>query len=140
MRSFTYPADVGRDEAGFYLVTFRDLTGCATDGRAPSHPRSAVISLAGGCRRRADLSDETTGIRLPGTNEGHPATQKIAVACDVIGPTIRLVGSSAGDWDVNIGTPRAAPPCWLAGWGDTVHRFRTRHLHRRLETRAPMER
>lgn len=50
MRSFKYPADVKRDEAGCNLGTLPDLPGCATDGQAPRHPRirSVVISLAGG--------------------------------------------------------------------------------------------
>lgn len=33
MRSFTYPARVGRDRAGFYLVTFPDMPRCASDGK-----------------------------------------------------------------------------------------------------------
>ncbi len=39
---FTYPIDVERDEAGFYLVTFPDLPEAATDGRARAEARAAA--------------------------------------------------------------------------------------------------
>ena len=43
MRSFTYPASVRRDPAGFYLVTFPDMPRCATDGRSVEQAMTEAV-------------------------------------------------------------------------------------------------
>ena len=61
MRSFTYPANISRDEAGFYLVTFPDLPRCATDGSSPEE----AMAEAGDALEEAVAHRIREGLDIP---------------------------------------------------------------------------
>jgi len=61
MRSFTYPALVRRDQAGRYLVTFRDLPRCATDGPT----RAEALVEAADALEEAIAHRITQGLDIP---------------------------------------------------------------------------
>ena len=60
-RRFVYPATVKRDEAGFYLVTFPDVQGAATDGETLEEALTEAVD----CLEEAIASRLVRGDELP---------------------------------------------------------------------------
>ncbi len=80
---YVYPVDVSIDEAGFHLVVFPDLPGCATDGRSRREALAeAVDALEEGLAFRIHHKQD---IPVPSPRRGRP----------VVAPGARIAAKTA---------------------------------------------
>jgi antitoxin HicB len=79
MQSFTYPANVRRDRAGFYLVTFPDLPRCATDGRTLSD----ALREAGDALEEAVAHRIVQGLEIPPPSRPKKRQRAVALSAQM---------------------------------------------------------